>query len=79
MSLNYNNFVRNNIPYPVAIGRENIYYMAEDGFIPISLFPRLTKKDIINAYAFLYGYDGYKQLSEYFNIINFNLIQNRII
>ena len=45
----------NNVPYPVAFGEKNVYFMLDKEFIPLDKFPVLTKKERIDAYSYYYG------------------------
>jgi hypothetical protein len=44
----------NNVPYPVAFGKKNVYFMLDEKFIPLDKFPVLTKKERMDAYSVYY-------------------------
>ena len=45
----------NDVPYPVAIGKENMYFMLYKTYVPIKYFEGLKKIDFIDAYGHYYG------------------------
>ena len=45
----------NDVPYPVAIGKENVYFMLDKTCVPIKYFEGLKKIDFIDAYGHYYG------------------------
>lgn len=53
------------VPYPVCIGTENIYFMLDRTYVPIHHFKGLTKSQLIDAYSFYYGHSGNQALSDY--------------
>lgn len=47
---------RNDVPYPVILGSENVYFMLYKCYVPRSNFPAIkTKVQWENAYAYFYG------------------------
>lgn len=47
---------KNDVPYPVAIGKYNIYYITNEMYIPIKDIPKpFARKDKIDAHKYLYG------------------------
>jgi len=66
----------NSVPYPVAFGSENVYFMAESSFIPRKLFPPITKKvkNVINDY--FYGKNSIN--SKFVKKIKKKIIQKRL-
>lgn len=55
----------NDVPYPIALGSKNIYFMLDKTFVPNDNFKDLTKKNKIDAYAYYYGHLGNEKLSNY--------------
>ena len=53
----------NDVPYPVAIGKENVYFMLESDktYVPIKYFEGFKKIDFIDAYGYYYGHIGNKK------------------
>lgn len=48
-----NNFV----PYPTAIGRNNIYFMLDQKYVPVKYLPKaITKYDMNDLYSIFYGH-----------------------
>jgi len=56
----------NDVPYPVAIGKENVYFMLESDktYVPIKYFEGFKKIDFIDAYGYYYGHMGNKKFEE---------------
>lgn len=58
----------NDVPYPVAIGKENIYFMLDRVYVPIKKFNtdnvslKTIKKE---AYMYFYGHSGEEALNNY--------------
>jgi len=50
----------NDVPYPVAIGKKNVYLLIEDVYIPLDRFG--DDSDLIDAYHYFYGHSGNKPL-----------------
>ena len=49
---------RNDVPYPVGVGKENIYFMADLAYIPRKYFPTNMKiADYEESYKLYYNYD----------------------
>ena len=53
--INYYSPVGNDIPYPIAIGNENVYFMLDKKYVELSYFTNFKKIDFINAYGHYYG------------------------
>lgn len=54
--INYYSPVGNNdVPYPIAIGNENVYFMLDKKYVELSYFNNFKKIDFINAYGYYYG------------------------
>ena len=54
--INYYSPVGNNdVPYPIAIGNENVYFMLDKKYVELSYFTNFKKIDFINAYGHYYG------------------------
>lgn len=67
------------VPYPVAIGEQNIYFMLDQAYVPIEKFPSLTRSIKNDAYSYFYGHCGDKRLSDYSKKMkNFKMIHKRI-
>jgi len=53
----------NKVPYPVAIGKNCIYFMLDKTYVFISstkIFNTLSQEDKVNLYSYYYGKDGEK-------------------
>ena len=49
---------RNDVPYPVGVGKENVYFMADLAYIPRKYFPTNMKiADYEESYKLYYNYD----------------------
>lgn len=47
----------NDVPYPTAIGRNNIYFMLDQKYVPVKYLPKaLTKSDMNDLYSIFYGH-----------------------
>ena len=55
----------NDVPYPVALGSKNNYFMLDQTYISNNEFKGLTKKNKIDLYSYYYGHSGNKNLSKY--------------
>lgn len=55
----------NDVPYPVSIGTENIYFMLDNSYVPKKYFEGLNEKQLMDAYDYYYGYKGNEKLSKY--------------
>ena len=55
----------NDVPYPVAFGSINNYFMLDQTYISNNEFKGLTKKNKIDLYSYYYGHSGNKNLSKY--------------
>lgn len=45
------------VPYPIAVGKENVYFMLDRKYIPLKYFPKKMKaKDFEEAYDLFYDY-----------------------
>jgi hypothetical protein len=51
--------------YPVAIGKENVYFMLDKTYVPIKHFEGFKLTDFISAYGYYYGYKGDDPLDKY--------------
>ena len=49
---------RNDVPYPVVLGTENVYFMLEDdhSYVPRKMFPTLTMAQWEDAYTYFFGF-----------------------
>lgn len=49
---------RNDVPYPVLLGTENVYFMLEGDhcYLPRDMLPALTKTQWEDAYTYFYGW-----------------------
>lgn len=61
----YSPIGNNDVPYPVALGTKNIYFMLDKTYVPNNKFENLTNKDKIDAYSYYYGHSGDEKLSKY--------------
>jgi len=48
----------NDVPYPVAFGEQNVYFMLDEEFVPIKNLPKLTKNIKNDMYSYYYGHLG---------------------
>ena len=48
----------NDVPYPVAIGEENVYFMLDRQYIPIDKFDVFDIDVKLDAYSYFYGHSG---------------------
>jgi len=46
----------NDVPYPVAIGTKNVYFMLDQEYVPITKFPKFDKAVKNSAYSYYYGH-----------------------
>jgi hypothetical protein len=51
---------RNDVPYPVAYGNKNVYFMLDETYIPYTKIPILEDKKDPDAYYYYYGYANNK-------------------
>jgi hypothetical protein len=67
------------VPYPVAIGEKNVYFMLDMRYVPISEFNSFTKEVKQNAYAYYYGRSGDEPLSKHSSKMkSVKMIQKRL-
>ena len=62
---------RNDVPYPIALGKENVYFMLDEFYIPKKYFPTKMKEfEFEDAYQLyfktLYDNDENKKISKEF-------------
>ena len=51
----------NDVPYPVAFGEENVYFMLDEVYIPINeLKKEISIRNAEQLYADFYDYEGNK-------------------
>jgi hypothetical protein len=80
--INYFSLVGNNeVPYPIALGKENVYFMKDDGmYIPRKYFPeKMIESEFENAYSILYNFYNNKKISnnaEEFQLHDFKKIDS---
>ena len=55
----------NDVPYPVALGSKNNYFMLDKTYVSNDKFKDLTKKNKIDLYSYYYGHSGYENLGKY--------------
>lgn len=53
------------VPYPVAFGKKNMYFMLDKDYVPMKYFKDLELEEKIDAYSYYYGHEGDEELSEY--------------
>ena len=46
---------RNDVPYPVILGKKNVYFMLDKTFVSRDYFPLKTKTQWEDAYSYYYG------------------------
>jgi hypothetical protein len=64
--INYYSPIGNNdVPYPVAVSKENIYFMLDKTFVPIKHFEGFKLIDFISAYGYYYGHKGDEPFDKY--------------
>ena len=63
---------RNDVPYPVIIGNNNVYFLLGNDFVYISIneFSPFTKKEQINAYCEFYQLNNYEQVINKINVMS---------
>jgi hypothetical protein len=47
---------RNDVPYPVLLGTQNVYFMLDHTYVPRSAFPTLKPVQWEDAYSYYYGH-----------------------
>jgi hypothetical protein len=47
---------RNDVPYPVLLGTQNVYFMLDYTYVPRSAFPTLKPVEWEDAYSYYYGH-----------------------
>ena len=55
----------NDVPYPVALGSKNTYFMLDQTYVSNDKFKDLTKKNKIDLYSYYYGHSGNEKLEKY--------------
>jgi hypothetical protein len=55
----------NDLPYPVIIGNNNIYFMLDKTLIAKNKLPLLTNTELSNVYSYYYGQKGNEVLADY--------------
>ena len=55
----------NDVPYPVALGSKNSYFMLDKTYVSNDKFKDLSKKNKIDLYSYYYGHSGNENLSKY--------------
>ena len=69
----------NDVPYPIALGSNNIYFIIDKTYVSNEKVINLDKKNKIDAYSYYYGHKGNEKLSNYSKKIKFiKIIQKRI-
>lgn len=69
----------NDVPYPIALGSNNIYFIIDKTYVSNEKIRNLDKKNKIDAYSYYYGHKGNEKLSNYSKKIKFiKIIQKRI-
>ena len=53
------------VPYPVALGSKNNYFMLDKTYVSNDKFKDLSKKNKIDLYSYYYGYLGNEKLDKY--------------
>jgi hypothetical protein len=76
----YSSVGNNDVPYPVAFGEKNIYFMLDGLYIPKNKWPKMTKEMKSDAYSYFYGHSGDEQKypKKYLKMKNIKIIHNRI-
>lgn len=47
---------RNDVPYPVILGTQYVYFMLDHTYVPRSIFPALKAEQWEDAYSYYYGF-----------------------
>lgn len=70
----------NDVSYPIAIGKINLYFIAEKQYIPLKDIPKpYTNPDLINGYEYLYNHSGkYNNLKNKFKRLKTKEIHGRM-
>jgi hypothetical protein len=64
----YSPIGNNDVPYPVAVSKENIYFMLDETYVPIKNikdFDKWKEIDLADAYQYYYGHSGEEALRKY--------------
>ena len=66
---------RNDVPYPVVLGKDNVYFMLDNQYIPKKYFPeKMKNNEFEDAYQLFYNHnyiENNKRLSKNYKKINF--------
>ena len=46
---------RNDVPYPVALSKDNVYFMIDIEYVSKDLFPKIKEAEFEDGYSYLYG------------------------
>jgi hypothetical protein len=57
---------RNDVPYPIALSKEYVYFMLDMVYIPRELFPKMKEGEFEDAYGYYHGNkdDEYDNISK---------------
>lgn len=61
----YSPLGNNDVPYPVAFGEKNIYFLTPQKYVPIKYIEKYNKKFKLDAYLYYYGHKGNIKLQDY--------------
>ena len=58
-------------PYPVAIGKKNVYFMLDQTYVSNVNIPILTENEEEMLYLYYYGFEGDEPLGKYATEMDF--------
>lgn len=67
------------VPYPIAIGKKNIYFMLDLTSVSNEYFKDFSLENKIDGYSYYYGHEGPEPLSKYAINLDSVIIQKRLI
>jgi len=76
----YSTVGNNDVPYPIILGKKNVYFMLDYTYVDRKLFPdNMTDTDWSDCYSYYYGHVGDTVFEKYAKPIkNIKLIHNRL-
>lgn len=61
----YSPIGNNDVPYPLAVGEDNVYFMLDQKYVPLKYFEGFNTVELVNGYQYYYGHSGSKPLSKH--------------
>ena len=76
----YSSVGNSDVPYPIILGKKNVYFMLDFKYVDRNLFPdNMNNKNLSDSYSYFYGHKGNKELEKISKPIkNIKLIHKRI-